>query len=145
MVDTMNPIVKTLKGTIRDADTNEIIIFMCEYQPVQGDLYTPYYRKQGDIRCQVSCSHCKHRAQKRGMATYRCEISGMNCKRGWKFCDFHDLDDSLYRDMWRKGWRNFPVTGGWMAKTDFIPDIASKPPAPIVPSTYPPNLIEWVK
>jgi hypothetical protein len=126
-------------------DSGELIVFTTEYIPEVGDLYSPYYRKQGDIRCQVKCDHCKHRNRGHTGSAYRCDVTLTPCNNVWKFCDFHELDPTLHYAMWKQGWRDFPIKGGWLQGTDYVPKVEIlKPNLPLI--TPPPSrLIEWVK
>jgi hypothetical protein len=130
---------------IPSTDSGELIVFTTEYIPDEGELYSPYYRKVGDIRCQVTCMHCKNRDRGHTGSAYRCGVSSAPCSNVWRFCDHHVLDPTLHYAMWQKGWRAFPAKGGWLQGTDYVPDTdIVKPQLPLV-SPPPARLIEWIK
>jgi hypothetical protein len=78
----------------------------------EANYLSPYYLRQGDIRCMVKCKTCEN-AKLIGIGYKKCMISHHRCAKGWIFCDNHSILPEI-REKLRIRPERLPVSGGWL-------------------------------
>lgn len=83
-----------------------------------ANYLTPYYHKQGDIRCMVKCRSCNHYDK----SIKACDLNPRKrCSINWIFCDSHDLRPEI-KDILKLKPEKLPYRGGWIDES-FLPRV----------------------